>query len=107
MQGSFSSTLGWLVAAGLLACPRLASGQDERLPLQVIPVYQDIELALDPQQPGYTGSASLKLRVKEKVDRFAFHAKGLTLQEVGLRRGNTSIALQHQAAERTGIVWVT
>lgn len=57
-----------------------------RLPADVVPVRQSLFLRLDPARPEYSGSARIEVEVRERAERVRFHAEGLTLDRVELRR---------------------
>ncbi len=64
-----------------------------RLGNQVVPVSQSVRLNLDARQPEYTGQVRIELRVREKTDRFAFHARNMELKSVRFERDGQTIPL--------------
>ncbi len=51
---------------------------------RVVPVRQEVSLRLDPEQPDYTGSVRIALRVAEPVRSFRLHALHLTIDEAAI-----------------------
>jgi alanyl aminopeptidase len=66
----------YLVGIILFWTSLLAQSDDpHRLGHKVEPVYQFIQLNLDPDEDVYTGSTSLELEIKEDVNHFRLHGK--------------------------------
>ena len=78
-----------LLAAASLLVPsgRAAASSGERLPTDVLPTFQSVELTLDPDSASYHGTVRVELRVTRRTDAIRFHAKEMTLRSAVLRRG--------------------
>jgi len=69
---------------------------DIRLNGQVVPVSESVALNLDADRSDYSGSVDIDLRVREKTDRFRFHAQNMTLDRVRFTRDGNEISLSIQ-----------
>ena len=66
---------------------------DYRLPPEIRPVTQSIELRLDPSTPDYSGSTVLQLDVVTDVDRIGIYQVGLDMHAIKLRAGTDERAI--------------
>jgi len=82
------AVLGYSIAAFA------AEVQDYRLPAEIEPVSQLIELRLDPSQADYSGTTSIELRINESADRVGINQVGLTFTKIELSSGNEQRILQ-------------
>ena len=72
---------------------------DYRLPPEIRPVSQSIELRLDPSIPDYSGSTVLQIEVDNDVDRIGIYQLGLDMHAIKLRAGSDERALQATVGE--------
>lgn len=93
-------TLRILLALTLLLSPLAQADADTpyRLADGVEPGFQQVSLALDPDQVDYTGSTSIELTVGRTVERIEFYQKGLQLNSVRLKSGGGGRVLSAQPA---------
>jgi alanyl aminopeptidase len=70
-----------------------------RLPHNVVPVKQSIYLKLDSNQPDYTGSTVLKLRVNQPTSQFQFHAENLEITKLTLSDKQQTYAVSFEPAD--------
>ncbi len=83
----------WLpFALALTLAVPVAARATPRLGRLVIPTSESVSLTLDPGRPDYRGTVEIALQVPAPVDSFRFHALGLTLDSLVLRRGATRVA---------------
>ena len=81
-----------LIVACLTLGPALgitlpARAEDElRLGEKVVPTFEAIRLVVDSDKPTYTGSVHVALLVKQRTDRFRFHAEEMHIDKISLRR---------------------
>ncbi len=61
-----------------------AEAPDYRLPLEIEPVSQVIELRLDPSQAGYSGTTSVELNIKDATDHIGINQVSLTFINIEL-----------------------
>ena len=88
---------GALLAGMAAFAGAFAQGEDPlRLSRDVVPIRQQIELKLDADQTGYTGSTSIELKVLEQTDAFRLHAEEMTLDSVALTGPSGPVALTHE-----------
>lgn len=74
-----------LSAIFLLAVTSIAQADvDYRLPSTVKPVFQSIELNLDPSRPDFSGSVSIEIEVAEDRDNIGIYQLGLTFDSITL-----------------------
>jgi len=92
-QGTSAPLLALLVTLALSSTPGHAS---LRLGRDVIPVEESLTLTLDPAAARFGGVASIALEVPQPADSFRFHALGLDLDSLVLRRGGEPIAVRWQ-----------
>jgi len=64
--------------------PRPATAALQRLGQQVLPTFEAIRLVVDSRQPAYNGAVHIELAVKEEIDTFRFHSKGLEIKKLSL-----------------------
>jgi alanyl aminopeptidase len=69
-----------------------AESVDYRLPPEIQPIAQSIDLMLDPSKPDYSGKTVLQIDVEKDVDRIGIYQLGLDM---------SSIKLRSDAGERT------
>ncbi|MEW5873928.1 MAG: M1 family aminopeptidase [Candidatus Zixiibacteriota bacterium] len=77
-----------------------------RLSQDVVPVYQEIELRVDPDAREFRGWTRVELRVDRPVTEIQFHALDLTLDTLTLTTPGRAVSLEHSVAER-GLVTAT
>ena len=89
-----------------LALPQMLLADDYRLPAEIVPVAQSIELRLDPSVAGFSGSTTIKLDVQQDVQRIGVNQVGLTLSHVALNSGDgtRSLSVEDDQWER---VWLS
>ena len=74
-----------LSAIVLLVLTTIAQADvDYRLPSNVKPVFQSIELTLDPSRPDFSGSVSIDIEVAEDRDNIGIYQLGLTFDSIVL-----------------------
>jgi len=81
-----------LILAGvLLVCLAPAvQAVDYRLPPDIRPLSQDIELRIDPAQAAFTGRTQIRITVQAESDRIGIYRKGLDFGSVLLTSGSSS-----------------
>src|SRR5687768_7100620 len=82
----------------LTASPQL------RLPHDVEPVFQAIELRLDPRETTYSGSTRIELQVKKPSAAFRFHAQEMKLEQLVLLLGEKNIPVKFEPGDHNTIV---
>jgi peptidase M1-like protein/ERAP1-like protein len=98
--------------AGIFALPLLAltlvsAGRAaERLGHAVVPVSEAVDLRLDADQPGYSGSVKIELDVREPAGSFAFHAEDMQLAKLSLQGSGGAVATTHKTGGEHGLVTV-
>src|SRR5437899_1737923 len=70
------------VLAVCAVLPRLAFASIERLGDNVMPSMETLQLHLDPQKDGYSGTATILVEVKSATDTIRFTAKKMQLDHV-------------------------
>ncbi len=81
----FKTNFVALAGITLLAQSALAEvSPDYRLPLQVQPTSQSIELKLDPERTDYSGHVTIQLKVTKDGEKIGLHQVGLTLNSIKL-----------------------
>ncbi len=83
-------TLPWLGLCLLLLAVQ-AQAQDPaddpfRLGSVVRPLYEDIELSVDPSLNNYRGEVRIAIEVTADIDSFRIHAREMTLESIGLNQ---------------------
>lgn len=75
-----------LSIAMILAATRVPAGEavDFRLPPEIQPLEQRIELRIDPSVTGYSGRVSIDLQVRETVPRIGIYQIGLEMSTIEL-----------------------
>ena len=105
---NLSDSVGvWIMAAiivSTLVFPQHSSAQDYRLPSDVIPVQQSVNLQLDPDQTDYTGSTTIQIEVKKATQTFEFHAEEMELTKVTLRKDGVIMNLKHEPGKDNRVV---
>lgn len=88
------------------AFPQMLLADDYRLPAEIVPVAQSIELRLDPSVADFSGSTTIKLDVQQDVQRIGVNQVGLALSHVALNGGNDmrSLSVEDDQWER---VWLS
>ncbi|MGE5176744.1 MAG: M1 family metallopeptidase [Hyphomicrobiales bacterium] len=71
----------------------LAADAPFRLPTDVVPTFQSVDLTLDPDSASYQGTVRVELRVTKRTDAIRFHAKEMDLRRVTLLRGGKETPL--------------
>ncbi len=89
----------FLLALTLLGSAGAQEADSYRLPPGVVPESQSIRLDLDPAQLEYSGAVAIRLRVAEATARIGFYQKGLTLDRLRLRAGDTVRELSAENAD--------
>ena len=94
------------VLLAALALPQMLLADDYRLPAEIVPVAQSIELRLDPSVADFSGSTTIKLDVQQDVQRIGVNQVGLTLSHVALNSGDStrSLSVEDDQWER---VWLS
>lgn len=89
-----------------LALPQMVFADDYRLPAEIVPVAQSIDLRLDPSVEDFTGSTTIKLDVQQDVQRIGVNQVGLTLSHIALKGGDgtRSLSVEDDQWER---VWLS
>lgn len=75
------------VAGGGAAQPALVAPPGGRLPVSVRPEHYALELAIDPRQPRFQGTARIRVDLAEATDRIFLHGRGLSVRRVEVWRG--------------------
>ena len=88
--------LGTLMCASAIAADEPV---DYRLPPEIRPTAQSIELWLDPSTPDYSGNTVLQIEVDSDVDRIGIYQIGLDMQAIKLRAGSDERVLQAKVGE--------
>ena len=60
---------------------------DYRLPPEIRPIAQSIDLTLDPGKPDYSGNTVLQIEVDSDVGRIGIYQRGLDMHAITLRSG--------------------
>jgi alanyl aminopeptidase len=84
-----------------------AEGSSARLANEVVPTFQAIDLAVDADQPDYTGSVRIELNVLKRTNTFRFHARRLVLKKVVLTGQTGPVSLQHKTGEHDQVIVTT
>ena len=69
---------------GYALCAYATEAPEYRLPLEIEPVSQVIELRLDPSDAGYSGTTSVELIIKDATDRIGINQVSLTFINIEL-----------------------
>lgn len=91
-----------IVAAGtllLLAQPRTAAALGARLPRDITPSFQAVDLTLDPDSSTYHGAVRVDLEVSKRTDTIRFHAKEMDLRRIVLVHGTEETPLTPSPGE--------
>ncbi|HYJ31917.1 MAG TPA: M1 family metallopeptidase [Candidatus Binatia bacterium] len=67
-----------------LAAASVARADEARLPTDVQPRFEAVQLQLDPSKPDYTGTVRVDLTVRQPTETIRFHAQALDLRRVEL-----------------------
>ncbi len=84
----------WVAALGYSISTFAAEAPDYRLPAEIEPVSQLIELRLDPSRADYSGTTSIELKIKEATDRIGINQVGLNFTRIELSSENGQRTLQ-------------
>lgn len=76
-----------------------------RLPSDVVPVSQTVEITLDPDRSDYEGRVAIQLRVREPTDTFVLNAEGLELGSARLTGESGAIDGRIETAADDAIRW--
>ncbi len=90
------------LTALLLAAPaRLFAEEapDVRLGRDVVPVFQQVRLKLDPDKRSYSGGVHVELRVAKATDVVRFHAEGQKLTRITLLQGGDTVTVKRTTGE--------
>ncbi len=71
-------------ALALASCSFFVAAEPVRLGDEVQPLFQAIDLKLDPRQSDYRGSVRIELEVRAETKRFRLHSEGHELERVSL-----------------------
>ncbi len=71
-----------------------------RLTRDIVPLFEEINLRIDPDQKEYTGSVRIDLKVTKATSRFRFHAVDLELGRLVLRNGDRALWEQYRQGPR-------
>ena len=88
--------LGTVLCASAVAADEPA---DYRLPPEIRPIAQSIDLTLDPSIPDYSGSTVLQIDVVSDVDRIGIYQLGLDMHAIKLRAGSDERVLEATVGE--------
>lgn len=80
-----SALLAAAFLAASLPAPAGAAKFENRLGERIVPVFQTIDLTIDPRRPGYEGVVEIDVEVREATDRFRIHAEGMTFGALWMR----------------------
>jgi alanyl aminopeptidase len=80
------------------------AGDAIRLGTDVQPLSQDVRLVLDPREPDYTGSTTIRLKVTRAVESFRFHARAIDLDRVTLDTAQGRIVLKTTSLDDDTVV---
>jgi alanyl aminopeptidase len=93
--------------SAVVECTGQPDGKHElRLSDEVVPVFESIQLTLDADSSGFSGSVHVQLEVRKQTDSFRFHAEGLVLRLIILRQGTMVVPVSCSIGE-TGLVNAT
>jgi alanyl aminopeptidase len=96
-----------LIVISLVTCVAPALAADiYRLPKDVVPTFESIDLRLDPDRADYSGTVRVDLKVEKSTAAIHFHAQDMTLGKIVLRGKKASVALRPETGEE-GIVTAT
>ncbi|MGH8015254.1 MAG: M1 family metallopeptidase, partial [Candidatus Zixiibacteriota bacterium] len=78
----------------------LAAGADtDRLKRDIVPIYQTINLKIDPRLTSYTGNVSITLSVKNSTNTFIIHVEDITIEELILSSQDKQIQTDYTPGE--------
>jgi len=83
-----------------------AEAVDYRLPPEIRPIAQSIDLTLDPGKPDYSGNTVLQIEVDSDVERIGIYQLGLDMRAITLRSGSDERTLESAVGEYD-INWLT
>ena len=92
-----------MFAAARLAAPasvRAEEAPDVRLGRDVVPVFQQLRLRLDPDKRSYSGSVHVDLKVLKPTDIVRFHAEGQKLVRIALLQGGDTVTVKRSTGEQ-------
>src|SRR5437764_207763 len=96
-------SLACLLSLAAIAVPfrsvRADEGPDVRLGRDVVPVFQRVQLRLDPDKRSYSGSVHVELTVAKPTDLVRFHADGQRLTRVRLAQQGDSVGVTRVAGD--------
>jgi len=87
----------FLLALAVAASEASAERSSERLGGDVVPVFQEIRLSLDPADRSYSGRVVIELDVRSPVTSFRLHCDGPRLVDLRLTRGDRPLAASWRA----------
>ena len=88
--------LGTVMCASSIAADERV---DYRLPPEIRPIAQSIDLTLDPSISDYSGSTVLQIEIDSDVDRIGIHQVGLDMRAITLRSGSDERTLEAAVGE--------
>ena len=86
-----------LIFLSILSNP--SSAQDFRLEEIVTPVFEAIELRIDPEQMSYTGTVWIELRCSEQASSFRLHAEEIELLDVELQGPGGAVPVSYEVID--------
>jgi alanyl aminopeptidase len=90
---SAPTPLALVFAALALVLAPAARADETRLPTDVLPRFEAIQLQLDPAKADYTGSVRIELTVTRPTDTIRFHAQAMELRRVDLAGPGGTVTL--------------
>jgi alanyl aminopeptidase len=100
---SMPASFAFLLATLILALAPASWADEARLPTDVQPRFEAIQLQLDPAKPDYTGSVRVDLTVQHPTRVIQFHAQAMELRRVELAGAGGTMSLA-TAPDDHGIV---
>ncbi len=94
-----SKSLVAVVLGALLCTPILAESVDYRLPPEIQPTAQSIELTLDPSKTDFTASTVLQLEIASDVERIGIYQIDLNMTAIQLSSDSGERMLQAEIGE--------
>ena len=96
LRNIIPTLLGTILCASAIAADESV---DYRLPPEIQPTAQAIELKLDPSKPDYSGKTLLQINIESDVDRIGIYQIGLDMPIIKLRSGAQQRTLQATEGE--------
>ncbi len=95
-QGSINSSGTTVVPDSIQA---KAEADPYRLDPNVAPTFQQLTLAIDPQETDYSGSTVIELVITSATDQIRLHAQDIDITTIALGQGTRNIAISHESGE--------